>query len=203
MSSKKTSNRAHCSRATALRNGAVLSFVMSAKRTTAGSVNNRTPVLILLTAVAIILSFCYQKSFRNRFKQDTSEIRTNFANGMASDDIERIDVAATYSEVVIYGPTVYLSGQIPENAGGMDIKKQTEDVLTIIEQRLATAGSDKSRILTATIYLTNLDRDYSSMNEVWNKWVPSGTAPARTTVGVAALASSKWSLEITVTAARK
>jgi len=123
---------------------------------------------------------------------------------MASNDIERFEVAATYSEAVVYiGATVYLAGQVPENTGGQDITEQTKDVLSLIEQRLTVAGGDKSRILTATIYLTNLERDYKPMNEVWNQWIPSGTAPARTTVGVSTLASSQWLIEITVTAARK
>jgi enamine deaminase RidA (YjgF/YER057c/UK114 family) len=122
---------------------------------------------------------------------------------MSSNEIERFEVAATYSEVVVHSATIYLSGQIPENTGGKDITEQTKDVLMIIEQRLSAVGGDKSRILSATIYLTNLERDYKAMNEVWNSWVPSGTAPARTTVGVASLASSQWLLEITVTAARK
>ena len=123
---------------------------------------------------------------------------------MVSSDIERLEVTTSYSDAVVYGgATVYLAGQVPENTGGQGITEQTKDVLQLIEQRLTAAGSDKSRILTATIYLTNLERDYKSMNEVWNQWVPSGTAPARTTVGVSNLVSSQWLLEITVTAARK
>lgn len=117
-------------------------------------------------------------------------------------DIKRFEVAARYSEAVVFnGPTVYLAGQVPENTGGQDAASQTKDVLALIDQRLLAAGSNKGRILTATIYMTDMASDYAAMNSVWDAWLPAECAPARTTVGVTALARSDWSLEITVTAA--
>jgi enamine deaminase RidA (YjgF/YER057c/UK114 family) len=141
--------------------------------------------------------------FSNKFIPFLLGLSNQSSEKMASTDIERFEVAARYSEAVVFnGATVYLAGQVPENTGGMNATAQTKDVLSLIDQRLKSAGSDKSRILTATIYLTNMERDYSEMNEVWDAWIPSGTAPARTTVGVSALARPEWCLEITVTAAR-
>lgn len=117
-------------------------------------------------------------------------------------DIKRFEVAARYSEAVVYGgPTVYLAGQVPENTGGQDAGAQAADVLALIDARLRAAGSDRSRILTATIYMTDMAGDYAAMNTVWDAWLPAGCAPARTTVGVTALARPEWRLEITVTAA--
>lgn len=117
-------------------------------------------------------------------------------------DIQRHEVAARYSEAVVYGGrTVYLAGQVPENSAGKPADEQTKDVLSLIDARLKAAGSDKSRLLTATIYMTNMAADYAAMNAIWDAWLPQGCAPARTTVGVTALARADWALEITVTAA--
>lgn len=114
----------------------------------------------------------------------------------------RHEVSARYSEAVVWcGATVWLSGQVPENTAGKPAGEQTADVLALIDARLIAAGSDRSRLLSATIYMTDLARDYAAMNEVWDAWLPPGCAPARTTVGVTALARPGWALEITVTAA--
>jgi enamine deaminase RidA (YjgF/YER057c/UK114 family) len=88
---------------------------------------------------------------------------------------------------------------VPER-GDTDIAGQTEDVLGQVQQRLVEAGSDKSRILRAQIYLTDI-RDIAAMNEVWDAWVVPGTAPPRATVQ-AALANPAWRIEIVVTAAQ-
>ncbi len=112
--------------------------------------------------------------------------------------IRRLHVGARLSEAAIYNGVVYLAGLVPE-AGAGDIKSQTEDVLRQAERLLAEAGSDKSRILRSQIYLSDI-RDIAAMNEVWDRWVASGNAPARATVQ-AALANPAWRIELVITAA--
>ena len=118
---------------------------------------------------------------------------------MSSTDITRIGMAARYSEAAVFNGVVYLAGMVPER-GDTDIAGQTQDVLEQVQQRLLEAGSDKSRILRAQIYLTDI-RDIAAMNEVWDAWVVPGTAPPRATVQ-AALANPAWRIEIVVTAAQ-
>jgi enamine deaminase RidA (YjgF/YER057c/UK114 family) len=115
-------------------------------------------------------------------------------------DITRIGMAARYSEAAVFNGVVYLAGMVPER-GDTDISGQTQDVLAQVEQRLLEAGSDKSRILRAQIYLTDI-RDIAAMNAVWDAWVVPGTAPPRATVQ-AALADPAWRIEIVVTGAQK
>lgn len=114
-------------------------------------------------------------------------------------DIHRIGMAARYSEAAVFNGVVYLAGMVPER-GDTDIAGQTQDVLDQVQQRLMEAGSDKSRILRAQIYLTDI-RDIAAMNSVWDAWVVPGTAPPRATVQ-AALANPAWRIEIVVTAAQ-
>lgn len=116
-----------------------------------------------------------------------------------SHNIQRIGMAARYSEAAVFNGVVYLAGMVPER-GDTDITGQTEDVLQQVQQRLLEAGSDKSRILRAQIYLTDI-RDITAMNAVWDAWVLPGTAPPRATVQ-AALANPAWRIEIVVTAAQ-
>ncbi|HAX19874.1 MAG TPA: hypothetical protein DCY64_06285 [Hydrogenophaga sp.] len=116
-----------------------------------------------------------------------------------SQDIERHGVAARYSEAAVFNGMVYLAGMVPER-GDTHIRGQTQDVLDQVQQRLQEAGSDKSRILRAQIYLTDI-REIGIMNEVWDAWVVPGTAPPRATVQ-AALANPDWKIEIVVTAAQ-
>jgi len=118
----------------------------------------------------------------------------------ASTHITRIGVAARYSEAAVFNGVVYLAGMVPER-GDTDIRGQTEDVLEQVQQRLLEAGSDKSRILRAQIYLTDIG-EIGVMNEVWDAWVVPGTAPPRATVQ-AALAQASYRIEIVVTAAQK
>ncbi|MCW5654400.1 RidA family protein [Hydrogenophaga sp.] len=112
--------------------------------------------------------------------------------------IQRIGMAARYSEAAVFGGVVYLAGMVPER-GDADIRGQTEDVLEQVQQRLREAGSDKSRILRAQIYLADIG-EIGVMNEVWDAWVVPGAAPPRATVQ-AALAQSHYRIEIVVTAA--
>lgn len=116
-----------------------------------------------------------------------------------SPDITRIGMATRYSEAAVFNGVVYLAGMVPER-GDTDIAGQTQDVLEQVQQRLREAGSDKSRILRAQIYLTDI-RDIAAMNAVWDAWVVPGTAPPRATVQ-AALADPAWRIEIVVTAAQ-
>ncbi len=115
-----------------------------------------------------------------------------------SQDIQRLHVAARYSEAAIFNGVVYLAGMVPE-CEATDIRSQTADVLQQIEQRLAEAGSDKTRILRTQIYLKDIS-DIAAMNEVWDAWVVTGSAPPRATVQ-AALANPDYLIEVVVTAA--
>jgi enamine deaminase RidA (YjgF/YER057c/UK114 family) len=114
--------------------------------------------------------------------------------------IERIGVAARYSDAIINNNTVYLAGHVPEASKGQDITAQTRDVLAQIDETLRDCGTDKTKILTATIYLTDMS-DFAGMNAVWDQWVAAGHTPARATVQ-AKLASSDYRIEIVMIAAR-
>jgi enamine deaminase RidA (YjgF/YER057c/UK114 family) len=114
--------------------------------------------------------------------------------------IQRFDTGPRMSQVVIHGDTIYLAGVVASNAGGESVTKQTQDVLSIIDGHLKKAGSDKSKLLTATIYLTDMNT-FAEMNAVWDGWVSPGNTPARATVE-AKLASPKYSVEIMVAAAK-
>jgi enamine deaminase RidA (YjgF/YER057c/UK114 family) len=114
--------------------------------------------------------------------------------------IQRFDTGPRMSQVVVHGDTVFLAGIVASNAGGQSVTKQTQDVLSIIDGHLKKVGSDKSKLLTATIYLTDM-KTFAEMNAVWDGWVSAGNTPARATVE-ARLASPQYSVEIMVTAAR-
>ena len=117
-----------------------------------------------------------------------------------SQGIQRLHVAARYSEAAIFNGMVYLAGMVPE-CEATDIRNQTADVLRQIEQRLLEAGSDKTRILRTQIYLKDIG-DIAAMNEIWDAWVVAGSAPPRATVQ-AALANPDYKIEVVVTAAVK
>ena len=112
--------------------------------------------------------------------------------------IERIDAGPRMSEACIHGGIAYLAGQVPETAGA-DIETQTREVLEAIDALLAQAGSDRSRILRAQIYLADL-ADFAAMNAVWESWVVPDHTPARATVQ-ANLAGPQYWVEIAVIAA--
>lgn len=114
-------------------------------------------------------------------------------------EIQRLGMAARYSEAAVFNGVVYLAGMVPER-GDTDITGQTSDVLAQVEQRLQEAGSDKSRILRAQIFLVDI-REIGAMNAVWDAWVVPGSAPPRATVQ-AALADPGWRIEIVVTASQ-
>ncbi|MCQ4321929.1 RidA family protein [Stutzerimonas stutzeri] len=113
--------------------------------------------------------------------------------------LQRIGSNERMSAAVTFADLVFLAGQVPddrsENADG-----QTRQVLAKIDKLLAEAGSDRSRILSAQIWLTDIEADFAAMNAVWSEWLPAGCAPARATVE-ARLASSDVLVEIMVIAA--
>ncbi len=96
--------------------------------------------------------------------------------------IERMHVGKRLSGLVIHrsSGTAYISGQVAEDATA-DVSGQTRQILKLIDALLAEAGSDRSKILSATIYLPDIG-DFAAMNAVWEQWVPPGQAPARATV---------------------
>lgn len=110
--------------------------------------------------------------------------------------INRIGVGARMSEAVIHNNTVYLAGQVGE---GATVAEQTADVLASIDELLAKAGTDKTKIVQAIIWLADMST-FAEMNSVWDKWVPQGHTPARAT-GEAKLAAAQYKVEIIVTAA--
>ena len=114
--------------------------------------------------------------------------------------IQRFDTGPRMSQVVVHGDTIYLAGVVAKTMAGESVAKQTQEVLSIIDGHLAKAGSDKSKLLTATIYLTDM-KNFAEMNAMWDGWVSAGNTPARATVE-AKLASPKYSVEIMVTAAK-
>jgi enamine deaminase RidA (YjgF/YER057c/UK114 family) len=114
--------------------------------------------------------------------------------------IQRFETGPRMSQVVVHGDTVFLAGVVANKAAGDSVTKQTQEVLSIIDGHLARAGSDKSKLLTATIYLVDM-KTFAEMNAVWDAWVSQGNTPARATVE-ARLAAPRYSVEIMVTAAQ-
>jgi enamine deaminase RidA (YjgF/YER057c/UK114 family) len=114
-------------------------------------------------------------------------------------DVQRIGVGPRLSEAAIFNGVVYLAGQISEHTT-LDIKGQMHDVLNQIDTLLAQANSDKSRILSAQIYITDM-ANFQAMNEVWDTWVVAGHTPPRATVE-AALANPACLVEVVVVAAQ-
>jgi enamine deaminase RidA (YjgF/YER057c/UK114 family) len=114
--------------------------------------------------------------------------------------IQRFDTGPRMSQAVIHGDTVYLAGVVANKTAGEGVTKQTQEILSIIDSHLTKAGTDKSKLLTATIYLTDM-KTFADMNAAWDGWVSAGNTPARATVE-AKLAAPQYNVEIMVTAAR-
>ena len=112
-------------------------------------------------------------------------------------EIKRLQPGARLSEGSVHAGIVYLAGQVAVG-GGASIESQATEVLASIDRLLEEAGSHKSRILMAQIYLSDM-ADFAGLNAVWDKWV-APSAPARATVA-AKLARPEWKVEIVVTAA--
>jgi enamine deaminase RidA (YjgF/YER057c/UK114 family) len=114
--------------------------------------------------------------------------------------IQRHEVGARMSKAVVHGNTVYLAGIVANEPKGKSVTEQTKDILSQIDGLLAKAGSDKTKALTATIYITDM-ANFAEMNSVWDTWVSAGNTPARATVE-AKLATPDYKVEIMVIAAR-
>ncbi|MBS0375368.1 MAG: RidA family protein [Proteobacteria bacterium] len=113
--------------------------------------------------------------------------------------IQRLEVGPRMSQAVVHGNTVYLAGQVADDTKA-DVAGQTRQVLATIDRLLAAAGTDKTKLLAATIYLSDI-ATFAQMNAVWDAWVAAGNTPARATVQ-AALATPAYKVEIVVIAAR-
>lgn len=119
---------------------------------------------------------------------------------MSHVDILKMNSNEVMSAVTIFNQTVYLSGQVPKNTE-LDVAGQTREILATIEQLLAQANTDKSRLLSAQLYLKNLS-DFSTVNAIWVDWLKGCVAPSRATIQ-ADLVNPAWLIEIAVTAAQK
>jgi enamine deaminase RidA (YjgF/YER057c/UK114 family) len=115
--------------------------------------------------------------------------------------IERLHVGPRMSQAVVHDNTVYLAGQVSEDSHGKSVAEQTRDILATIDALLAEAKTDKTKLLSATIWLTDM-QTFAEMNSVWEKWVVPGATPARATVVSAKLAGPDYKIEISVIAAR-
>ena len=111
--------------------------------------------------------------------------------------IDRIQPGEWNSRAAVHGNTVYLSGIVADDKT-LPMKEQTEEVLAKIDAILARAGTDKSKVLTATVYLADIEQK-DEMNEAWMEWVDLRNLPARAAIGVKLTPGTL--VEIMVTAA--
>lgn len=112
--------------------------------------------------------------------------------------IQRLEIGPRISQAAIHNGTIYLAGQVADDCT-QDISGQTRQILTRIDRLLAQAGSDKSRILMAQIFLSDVS-DFAAMNRVWDDWVTPGHTPPRATL-LCGMVNPDWKLEIIVSAA--
>ena len=119
---------------------------------------------------------------------------------MSHSDIQKINSTEVMSAVTVFNQVVYLSGQVPKNPD-LDIEGQTRDVLATIEQLLASANSDKSRLLSVQLFLKDL-ADFPKVNAIYVDWLKDCVAPSRATIQ-AALVNPNWLIEIAAIAAQK
>lgn len=117
-----------------------------------------------------------------------------------STTIKRFNVEPRYSDMAIHNGVAYIAGQIT-NDTSKDITGQTRDVLGMLDQLLAQAGTDKSRLLFVQIFLADI-HDMAAMNTVWDEWIAQvpGAAPPRATVE-AKLLAPEYRIEVVATAA--
>ena len=114
--------------------------------------------------------------------------------------IERMDSGPRMSQGVVHAGTVYLAGQVAQRAPGASAAEQTTDILARIDELLAGAGTDKSKLLSATIWLTDMGA-FAEMNAVWDAWIDPANPPVRACVQSPALAAPQFTVEIMVNAA--
>ena len=115
-------------------------------------------------------------------------------------EIERFGVGKRWSDFIVHRDLIHFSGYVADEAAGKSVTEQTRDILAQIDQSLAEAGSDKSRLIEATIWRADMT-SFDEMNAVWDNWVAPGRPPTRACVE-ARLASPKYAVEIRVLAAR-
>jgi enamine deaminase RidA (YjgF/YER057c/UK114 family) len=113
--------------------------------------------------------------------------------------IRRIGAGPRMSKAVVYGETIFTAGQVAEKTKGGSVKDQTEEILGLIDSILAEAGSEKAKIISATIYLADIST-FAEMNSVWDVWVDKVNPPARATVE-AKLVAPDYKVEIAIIAA--
>ena len=114
--------------------------------------------------------------------------------------IQRIDAGPRMSKVVVHGDTVYLAGLTANKTVGQSLAEQSQEILALIDGFLAKAGTDKSKLLTATIWLSDI-RTVDEFNKVWDAWAVAGQTPARACIEALPQGPEK-KIEIQVTAAR-
>jgi enamine deaminase RidA (YjgF/YER057c/UK114 family) len=113
-------------------------------------------------------------------------------------ETERYESGQRMSQAVVHGGFVFLAGQVADDTS-QDVKGQTAQILAKIERLLEKVGSDKTRVLSATLWLASY-ASYNDVNEIWDDWVPEGQAPARACVE-SKLAFPQYTVEIAVIAA--
>ena len=121
------------------------------------------------------------------------------SNNVQHADIQKLNSNQVMSAVTIFNKVVYLSGQVPKNTK-QDIIGQTQEILATIDQLLLEANTDKSRLLSAHVYIKNLD-DFATFNTIWIDWLEGCVAPSRATIQ-ADLVNPDWLIEIAVIAAQ-
>ncbi|MCP3943570.1 MAG: RidA family protein [Desulfobacteraceae bacterium] len=114
--------------------------------------------------------------------------------------IKRMEISRRMSKIVVHNNTIYLCGQVAKD-GSLPIIGQAESMLARVDALLEQAGSDRKHILSATVYLKNI-QDFEEINRVWDQWIPEGHAPARACVE-AKIAREDLLVEISVTAVLK
>ena len=114
--------------------------------------------------------------------------------------VQRLHVEKRFSEIAISGNLVHLAGQLASDTR-LDIRGQTQQTLDIIDRFLADAGTDKSHIMSVTIYLKDIEQDYTAFNEIWDAWVADIQALPRTCVE-AKLYDPSVLVELTVVAVK-
>ena len=114
--------------------------------------------------------------------------------------IQRMHIGDRMSQVVVHGNTVYVAGQVASGAPGGSVAEQTQDILDRIDGYLAEAGTDKSKLLSATLWINDMKK-FAEMNAVWDAWVSPSQTPCRACVE-AQLASDKYDVEIMLIAAK-
>ncbi|WP_259666708.1 Rid family hydrolase [Rhizobium bangladeshense] len=154
-----------------------------------------TAILILPMIVPVIVSavgIYYAVAEWLQQRAERQKIAHRDWSRILSMQIERYEIGKRMSQTVIYGGFVFLAGQVAIDAPGSSVREQTTNILARITWLLERAGSDPTRILSATIWLADMS-GFEEMNAAWDAWVPSGHAPARATVEARLAArDSRW-----------